>query len=64
MTPKQAVAAAVVLGVQRLIPIHYGIASSTDYAEAPHPEDTLRSEAQRRWIRVQIIQPGEWVKWD
>jgi L-ascorbate metabolism protein UlaG (beta-lactamase superfamily) len=64
MTPEQAVAAAVVLGAQRLIPIHYGMAYSAEYTEVAHPEDALQSEGKRRGVRVQILQPGEWVKWD
>jgi L-ascorbate metabolism protein UlaG (beta-lactamase superfamily) len=64
MTPEQAVAAAVVLGAQRLIPIHYGMAPSAEYMEVARPEEILRSEGERRGVRVQILQPGEWVNWD
>jgi L-ascorbate metabolism protein UlaG (beta-lactamase superfamily) len=64
MTPEQAVAAAVVLGAPRLIPIHYGIAPSPEYTEVAHVEEALLAEGRRRGIRVQILQPGDWLRWD
>jgi L-ascorbate metabolism protein UlaG (beta-lactamase superfamily) len=63
LTPEQAVAAAVVLGARLLVPIHYGVTGAEGYAEQPDVEPRLATEAARRGVAIQIVQPGEWVRW-
>jgi L-ascorbate metabolism protein UlaG (beta-lactamase superfamily) len=64
MTPEQAVAAAVVLGAKRLVPIHYGIRGASGYEEDPRAEAKLVEIAKGRTVAAQILKPGEWVQWD
>jgi L-ascorbate metabolism protein UlaG (beta-lactamase superfamily) len=63
MTPEQAVAAAVVLGARLLVPIHYGVVGAEGYAELPEVESLLATAAARRGIAIQIVRPGDWVRW-
>jgi L-ascorbate metabolism protein UlaG (beta-lactamase superfamily) len=63
MTPEQAVAAAVILGAQLVVPIHYGVTGAEGYRELPHAEETLMEEAQKRNVNVEIVRPGEWLTW-
>jgi L-ascorbate metabolism protein UlaG (beta-lactamase superfamily) len=63
LTPEQAVAAAVVLGARLLVPIHYGVSGAEGYAEQPDVEPRLATEAARRGVAIQIVRPGEWVRW-
>jgi hypothetical protein len=64
MTPEQAVAAAVVLGAKRLVPIHYGVAGAEGYLEEPDCVAKVAEIARRRGVRLQLLRPGEWVGWD
>jgi L-ascorbate metabolism protein UlaG (beta-lactamase superfamily) len=64
MTPEQAVAAAVVLGARRLVPIHYGMSASKEYTEIPDLEKNLLAEGVKRSVEVRILEPGAWLGWD
>ena len=63
LTPEQAVAAAVVLGARLLVPIHYGVVGAEGYAELPEVESLLATAAARRGIAIQVVRPGDWVRW-
>jgi L-ascorbate metabolism protein UlaG (beta-lactamase superfamily) len=63
LTPEQAAAAAAILGARRLVPIHYGVAGAEEYMEVPNAEAALREAARKRGVAVEILKPGEWVKW-
>ena len=63
LTPEQAVAAAAILGARRLVPIHYGVAGADAYTEVPNPEAALLEAARKRGVTVEILKPGEWMKW-
>ena len=64
LTPEQAVAAAVVLGAEAVVPIHYGVHDPGIYEEYPHAEDTLREKAKSRGVAARILAPGENLNWD
>jgi L-ascorbate metabolism protein UlaG (beta-lactamase superfamily) len=61
LTPEQAVAAAVILGAKRLIPIHFGVIGAEGYAEVDKPLARLENEARRRGITVRVMRPAEWL---
>ena len=63
MTPEQAAAAADVLGARLIVPIHYGMAPSPDYAEAAHPAHALAVAAGARRIDVEFVRAGAWLAW-
>jgi L-ascorbate metabolism protein UlaG (beta-lactamase superfamily) len=63
LTPEQAVAAAVILGARMIVPIHYGVQGAEGYAEVISAEKLLTEQAARRQVGVQIVKPGEWVRW-
>jgi L-ascorbate metabolism protein UlaG (beta-lactamase superfamily) len=63
LTPEQAVAAAIVLGAKVLAPIHYGVAPSAEYTEAPDATKHVLAEAKRRDVKVEMLEPGEWLTW-
>lgn len=63
MTPEQAVAAAVVLGAQRLVPIHYGLHRPGEYEEHPDAIAALRTAAQRASVRLDILDEGDTLRW-
>lgn len=64
MTPEQAIAAAVVLGAKRVVPIHYGVSGASGYEEYPRAEVKLVEISKARNVAVQILKAGEWVNWD
>lgn len=59
MTPEQAVAAAVVLGAKRVVPIHYGVVGADSYEEQPGAEAALLAIARKRGVAVEVLRPGE-----
>jgi L-ascorbate metabolism protein UlaG (beta-lactamase superfamily) len=63
LTPEQAVAAATVLGAKVLVPIHYGVAPSPEYTETSDATTHVLAEAKRRNLRVELLEPGEWLAW-
>ena len=63
MTPEQAVAAAEVLGARLIVPIHYGMAPSPEYTEAPHPAHDLAAAAGARHVDVEFVRSGAWLTW-
>lgn len=63
LTPEQAVAAATILGARTLVPIHYGVSGIAEYEEVQDPVGRLRAAVGRKSIRVQSLQPGEWLDW-
>jgi len=64
MTPEQAVAAAVVLGARLLVPIHYGLVGAEGYQEVTQPEAALLKAARQRGMAVEVVRPGEWLRWE
>jgi L-ascorbate metabolism protein UlaG (beta-lactamase superfamily) len=63
LTPEQAVAAAIILGARLAIPIHYGLPPSSSYVEIPSAETAFIEAARKRGLDVEIVKPGEWLKW-
>ena len=63
MTPEQAVAAGIVLGAKLAVPIHYGVSGADTYEEQANAEGTFLEIAKKRKLPVEIVKPGEWVKW-
>jgi L-ascorbate metabolism protein UlaG (beta-lactamase superfamily) len=63
LTPEQAVAAAIILGARRVIPIHYGISGTAEYVEVEDPIGRLRSAAREKSLETQPLAPGAWVEW-
>lgn len=63
LTPEQAVAAAVILGARRLVPIHYGISGMTEYVEVDDPIGRLHQAARDKPVRIETFAPGAWVNW-
>ncbi|MCI0607191.1 MBL fold metallo-hydrolase [bacterium] len=63
MTPEHAVAAGVVLGARLAIPIHYGVSGADSYEEQQDAEATFVKIAKTRNLPVEIVKPGEWLKW-
>lgn len=63
LTPEQAVAAAVVLGAKRLVPIHFGVGGAEGYEEVAQPLASLRSAARARGVDVRVVAPGDWLQW-
>lgn len=60
MTPEEAVEAAMILGVQTLIPIHYGTFHNPPYySETPHLMERLQRRAQEQKVNVEMLRPGE-----
>lgn len=59
LTPAQAIDAAVLLGADWVVPIHYGGHAPPDYLEVPRPLENLLAEAKRRGVAVQTLKPGE-----
>lgn len=64
LTPKQAVAAANILGARRLVPIHYGISGMAEYVEVDDPIGQLREAARGASMQIQSVAPGAWVDWN
>ena len=63
MTPEQAVAAGIVLGAKLAVPIHYGVSGSDSYEEQANAESTFIEVAKKRKLPVEILKPGEWLRW-
>jgi L-ascorbate metabolism protein UlaG (beta-lactamase superfamily) len=59
LTPAQAVDAAILLRARRLIPIHYGLNDPPGYQEVNQPLATTITEAERRGLVIEALQPGE-----
>lgn len=63
LTPKQAVAAAAILGAERIVPIHYGVVGADGYSEVPDPLGALREASRPGGSSVTVLKPGEWLNW-
>ncbi len=63
LTPEQAVAAGIVLGARTIVPIHFGVSGSDTYEEVAGAEARTVEIAGARKLPVQVLQPGEWLKW-
>jgi L-ascorbate metabolism protein UlaG (beta-lactamase superfamily) len=63
LTPRQAVAAATILGARQLVPIHFGISGADGYTELPDPLGSLRTVSKPGGPRVTVLSPGEWLNW-
>jgi len=64
LTPEQAVAAATILGAQRLVPIHYGVSGLAEYVEVDDPIGRLRAAAKGQAVEIRPLGPGQWLDWD
>lgn len=64
LTPEQAMDAAVILGAERLVPIHYGISGADQYSEVSDPLGRLKSAARGGGPKIVALQSGEWLDWD
>ncbi len=64
LTPEQAVAAALILGAKRLVPIHYGVQGANGYAETDDILGRLRTAGKQRGVPITVLKPGEWLDWD
>jgi L-ascorbate metabolism protein UlaG (beta-lactamase superfamily) len=65
MNPEEASAATVVLGAQRLCPIHFGMFHNPPtYSETPDAEARLKKQARKRGVTLSLLQPGETVALD
>ena len=63
LTPKQAVAAATILGAERIVPIHYGVVGADGYSEVPDPLGALQDASRHGGSYVTVLKPGEWLNW-
>lgn len=63
LTPKQAVAAAAILGAERIVPIHYGVVGADGYSEVPDPLGALHAASRPGGSSVTVLKPGEWLNW-
>ncbi len=61
LTPGQAVDATILLGANRLVPIHYGFHVPGSYEEYPNAMENLLSVAKRRGVNVEVVKPGDWL---
>ena len=59
LTPDQAVDAAITLGAELMVPIHFGLNDPPNYVEVEDPLNTARAEAQRRSLAFRHLAPGE-----
>lgn len=60
MTPEEAVEAAKILGVQKLIPIHYGTFHNPPYyIETPHLMERLQCRAQEQKVNLEVLRSGQ-----
>ena len=64
LTPEQAVAAALIMGAKRLIPIHFGVSGADGYAEAEDVRGAVLRAGKARGVNVRFLDPGEWLDWD
>jgi L-ascorbate metabolism protein UlaG (beta-lactamase superfamily) len=64
LTPDQAVAAALIMGAKRLVPIHFGVSGADGYAEADDVRGAVLRAGKARGVNVQFVEPGEWLDWD
>jgi L-ascorbate metabolism protein UlaG (beta-lactamase superfamily) len=62
MTPKQAVAAAIVMSVKLVIPIHYGFHDPQSYLEHPNALGEFEETARARKQPFRILKPGEQIE--
>jgi L-ascorbate metabolism protein UlaG (beta-lactamase superfamily) len=63
MTPEQAVAAALILGAKRLVPIHFGVSGADGYAEVEDVRGATLRAGKARGVNVRFVEPGEWLNW-
>ncbi len=63
LTPKQAVAAATILGAERIVPIHYGVVGADGYSEVTDPLGALHDAIWHGGSYVTVLEPGEWLNW-
>jgi L-ascorbate metabolism protein UlaG (beta-lactamase superfamily) len=63
LTPSQAVDAAALLRANRIVPIHYGLNDPPAYREVNEPLETTIAEGRRRGLRVDALQPGDFLDW-
>ena len=59
MTPEQAVDAAVDLGANVLVPIHYGFTDPPGYVETTNPLERVKAALKGKKLNLQALKPGE-----
>lgn len=64
LTPEQAVAAALIMGARRLIPIHFGVSGAEGYAEGEDVRGAVLRAGKARGVNVRLVEPGDWLNWD
>lgn len=64
LTPEQAVAAALILGAKRLVPIHFGVSGADGYAEAKDLRGAVLRAGKARGVNVRFVEPGDWLDWE
>lgn len=64
LTPQQAVAAALIMGAKRLVPIHFGVSGADGYAEAGDVRGALLRAGKARGVNVRFVEPGDWLSWE
>jgi L-ascorbate metabolism protein UlaG (beta-lactamase superfamily) len=62
LTPEQAVAAAAILGVRLVVPIHYGSTWDKNYSEVTDPEANFLRAASVRGVSAKVLAPGEYLE--
>ena len=64
LTPEQAVAAALIIGAKRLVPIHFGVSGAEGYAEAEDVRGSVMRAGKARGVNVCFVEPGDWLNWE
>ena len=64
LTPEQAVAAALIMGAKRLVPIHFGVSGADGYAEAEDVRGAVLRAGKARGVNVRFMEPGDWLDWE
>lgn len=64
LTPEQAVAAALILGTKRLVPIHFGVSGADGYAEAEDVRGAVLRAGKASGVNVRFVEPGGWLDWE
>jgi L-ascorbate metabolism protein UlaG (beta-lactamase superfamily) len=64
LTPEQAVAAALIMGAKRLVPIHFGVTGADGYDEIEDVRRAILRAGKARGVTISFIETGDWLDWD